>query len=195
MAKFEPLTKPVNFGQDSWPMLGTKTLRLDLTPSTEKIFGQFKKDCRYALRKAQNIKTQVQINDFDNFYSIWKKAASIKHLWTPSKKDFDSLVSCFGKNCFCVTINNLAGSFILIHDTVAYYYYSGALPQAKKLDLPYLVIWECIQEAKKRGCKTWDFEGIYDSRWPNKSWLGFSHFKKSFGGYEVEFPGSFTKWF
>ncbi len=195
MTKFEPLSESVRFHQDSWPMLGTKTLRIDLTPPTEKIFAQFKKDCRYVLRNVLNKNYKVQSNDFDNFYSIWEKAATKKHLWTPSKKDFDQLINAFGENCFCITVNNLAGSFVLIHDTIAYYYYSGALPEAKKLDLPYLVIWECIKEARKRGCKTWDFEGIYDSRWSNKSWLGFSHFKKSFGGYEVEFPGSFTKWF
>lgn len=47
--------------------------------------------------------------------------------------------------------------------------------------------------AKKRGCKIFDFEGIYDERFPNKSWLGFTHFKKSFGGYEVSYPGTYTK--
>jgi lipid II:glycine glycyltransferase (peptidoglycan interpeptide bridge formation enzyme) len=52
-----------------------------------------------------------------------------------------------------------------------------------------------MQEAKKRKCKLWDFEGIYDERFPNKDWLGFSHFKKSFGGSEILFPGSVTKWF
>jgi peptidoglycan pentaglycine glycine transferase (the first glycine) len=62
------------------------------------------------------------------------------------------------------------------------------------LNLPYFIVWEAMKEAKKRGCKIWDFEGIYDARWPNKSWLGFSHFKKSFGGEEIEFPGSFEKW-
>lgn len=185
----------VGFHQDSWPMLATKTLRVDLTPKTEDIFSQFKKDARSILKKLRTMNYELRTNNFDEFYAIWKKAAKIKSLWIPPKKDFDSMLKCFNDQCFCITINNLAGAFILIHDQVAYYYYSGALPEGKRLDLPYLVIWECIQEAKKRGCKVWDFEGIYDPRWPNKGWLGFSHFKKSFGGYEVEFPGSFTKWF
>ena len=34
-----------------------------------------------------------------------------------------------------------------------------------------------------RGLKIFDFEGIYDQRFPklNKGWIGFSNFKKGFG--------------
>jgi lipid II:glycine glycyltransferase (peptidoglycan interpeptide bridge formation enzyme) len=55
------------------------------------------------------------------------------------------------------------------------------------------MVWYGILWGKKRGAKMFDFEGIYDSRFPNKSWLGFTHFKKSFGGKEVEYPGCFVK--
>jgi len=126
---------------------------------------------------------------------LWKRAAGIKRLWIPPEKDYLSLINVFGGNAFCITIDSLAGAVVLIHQKTAYYYYAAALPEAKKLYLPYLVVWELLKEAKKRGCKIWDWEGIYDERWPNKGWKGFTHFKKSFGGYEIEFPGSFTRWF
>ena len=129
------------------------------------------------------------------FYKIWKKSAKRKSLWIPPVKDYLSLLKSFDKNCFCITIDDQAGAVILVHDSVAYYYYAGATGEGTKQNLPYLIVWKAMQEAKKRKCKIWDFEGIYDERWPNKGWKGFSHFKKSFGGYEVEFPGSFTKWF
>lgn len=198
MVKLEPRTYylvPPRFYLDKWPLLATKTLRIDLTPSLATIKNRFKKDARYSLRKVQNSKgAKVQKNNFGEFYNLWKKAAKIKKLWIPSYKHFDSLIQCFENNCFCITINNLAGAVVLVHDHVAHYYYAAALPEAKRLHLPYTVVWELIKEAKKRGCKTWDWEGIYDPRWPNKGWQGFTHFKKSFGGYEVEFPGSYTRW-
>ncbi len=81
MTKMEPLHTPVNFHRDSWPMLATKTLQLDLTPPLNKIKASFKKDCRYTLRRVQGYKgTEVQRNNFDEFYAIWKKAAGIKKL-------------------------------------------------------------------------------------------------------------------
>lgn len=181
------------FKKDGNPFLCSKTIRIDLT--RKNLLETFKKDARYCIRKARSTLPVVHSNDFEKFYDMWKKANGIKHLWTPSKKDFDSLVNAFGKKCFCVTIGELAGALVLMHDRVAYYYYAGSLPEGKKLELPYLVVWECMQQAKKLGCKMWDFEGIYDPRWPNKDIRGYTHFKKSFGGEEVEFPGSFTKWF
>lgn len=194
MLKYEPLGMP-KFRQDSWPMLATKTLRIDLRPSQQKILESFQKDARYCIRKCKMYNLECKINNFGGFYEMWRKANKIKNLWTPSLKHYMALVESFGDKCFCVTVNNIAGALILMHDNAAYYYYAGSMPEGKKLNLPYLVVWQCMQEAKKRGCKIWDFEGIYDHRFPNKSILGYTHFKKSFGGTELEYPGSFTKWF
>ena len=204
MCKLEPLGSDSGFmirdlrirgyGQDGWPMLGTKTLRISLSGSRSSIYDSFKKDCRYGIRNAQISMNNVQLNKFDDFYKMWRRANRIKKLWTPPKRDYDALVQSFGEKCFCITINNLAGCLVLLHKNTAFYYFSGSLPEGKKLNFPYLAVWEALKEAKKRGCKEWDFEGIYDNRWPNNSWKGFSHFKKSFGGEEVEYCGSFTRW-
>jgi len=197
MTKLEPKTYNLepSFHQDNWPMLATKTLQIDLRPSSERIFAGFKKDARYCLRKIINNQYSIINDDFDGFYKLWKKATGIKRLWIPSNKDYINLIKAFGKDVICLTVDGQAGALILIHDHVAYYYYAAALPIGKKRYLQYHVVWELMKMAKKLGCKVWDFEGIYDPRWPNKGWQGFSHFKKSFGGKEIDFPGSFTKWF
>ncbi len=192
MTKLEPSTwhlAPSTFHQDGWPLLASKTQRVDLDDIRPK------KDARYCLRKVQGSRFKVRENDFGGFYKLWKKAAGIKRLWIPPEKDYRALIKAFGKNVFCVTIDNLAGAVVLVHQKTAYYYYAACLPAGKLLYLPYLVVWECMKEARRRRCKVWDWEGIYDQRWPDKGWRGFTHFKKSFGGYEVEFPGSFTRWF
>lgn len=176
------------------PLLGTKTLRVDLRPRTEEIFNSFKKDCRYILRKVLNTRYSVLKNNFHNFYKIWKESAKRKNLWIPKEKDYHSLIECFGRNVFCITIGGEAGALILICKKTAFYYYAGATGPGTQGNLPYLSVWQAMGEAKKRGCLIWDFEGIYDPRWPNKGWAGFTHFKKSFGGKEFSFPGSFKKW-
>ena len=192
MTKLEPVNfgqVPKGFRQDGWPLLASKTQRIDLDNI------KLKKDARYCLKKALRAQCSVLRNNFDEFYKLWKKAAGIKRLWIPPEKNYWTLINTFGKNAFCITIDNLAGAVVLVHQKIAYYYYAAALPEAKKRLLPYSVVWELMKEARKRGCKVWDWEGIYDERWPNKGWKGFTHFKKSFGGYEVSFPGSFTRWF
>ena len=192
MTKLEPVATgklPPGFRQDNWPLLASKTQRVNLDNIMPK------KDARYCIRKSQASNPKSQLNDFDGFYKLWKRAVGIKRLWIPKEKYYVSLINAFGKNVFCITIDSLAGAVVLVHQKIAYYYYAACLPAGKPLYLPYLVVWECMKEAKKRGCKTWDWEGIYDERWSNKGWRGFTHFKKSFGGYQVEFPGSFTRWF
>jgi len=194
--RYEPTdgNKPVGFGYSSWPLIGTKTLRINLRPSETTIINSFKKDCRYTLRQGFKRNIQFSIDKFDEFYEIWKKEARRKRLWIPSNKEYIDLVNCFGEKVFCVTYKDIAGAVILMHKKTAFYYYSACLPEGKPLQLPYLIVWEAMKVAKKKGCNIWDFEGIYDERWPNIGWKGFSHFKKSFGGKEVPFPGSFQKW-
>ena len=193
-ATSEQSLKSHGYKMSKWPLLGTKTLRVNLKPENEDIFNSLKKDSRYILRKIYNLKHETKINDFDGFYEIWKKSAKRKDLWIPGKKEYQALIDSFGEGCLCLNIDNSAGCLVLIHMNTAFYYYAGSTAEAVKNNLPYLVVWEAIKEAKKRGCTVWDFEGIYDSRFPNKGWMGFSHFKKSFGGQEMEFPGSWEKW-
>lgn len=86
-----------------------------------------------------------------------------------------------------------AGAIFLLADSIAYYWQAFTSKGGRGKLTQYKIVWEGILWAKKMGAKVFDFEGIYDERFPNKSWLGFTHFKKSFGGYEVEYPGAFIK--
>jgi len=83
----------------------------------------------------------------------------------------------------------VAGVLLLFCDKTAYYWQAATTEKGKKLLAPTLIVWEAIKLAKKKGCENFDFEGIYDERFPkNRSWLGFTHFKEGFRGKEIEFP-------
>jgi len=184
----------LKFHPDGSPLLGTRTLLINLQRPEKEIFSGFKKDARYCLRKAEALKPVIRVNEFDRFYEIWKKAAAKKRLWTPPLQDFMGMKESFGKKGFCITLNDTSGCMVLVPYRTAHYYYSGSMPEAKLQNLPYLSVWEAMKKAKKMGALQWDFEGIFDPRWPNSGWKGFTHFKKSFGGEEIVFPGCFTRW-
>ncbi len=189
----------LGFKLDKWPMLPTRTLEVSLIPKEPEILSSFRKDARYSIRRGlAGGDIKYKVNQYEEFYQTWVKGAKIKRLWMPGKKEFIELTQIFGNSCFSLTAHKdnecVAGVFVLMADKRAYYFYSTTLPQGKQINAPYLLVWEAMKEAKKRGCVIWDFEGIYDGRFPNNSWLGFSHFKKSFGGKEVTYLGSFTKW-
>ncbi len=59
----------------------------------------------------------------------------------------------------------------------------------------YLIVWEALKYAKKQGYKVFDFEGIYDPRFPKErgSWKNFTEFKKRFHGNIIEYPNPYIK--
>jgi lipid II:glycine glycyltransferase (peptidoglycan interpeptide bridge formation enzyme) len=194
--------------------LPTKTIHLDLTQSEKELLAQMKKDTRYSIRKTtpQHISIYVvkQRKDLKALHSAWRKSAGWR-LIIPSFKNILALKNSFGQNAIFLTaalttpappvsdlpVNRkqaiIAGAIILIADKTAYYYYAFTSQKGRKFLAQYRLVWEAINRTKKLGCKVFDFEGIYDPRFPIKSWLGFSHFKKSFGGKEVNYPGCFKK--
>lgn len=172
----------------------TKTLQINLIQPEKKILAQMKKDTRYGIRKAESALGGqiIKVKDLEKFHQAWKKSVSWRR-YVPSLKTLKRLKKAFGEKAVFLTANNLASTVILIANDSAYYYYAFTSKEGRKKFAQYLLVWEAIKLAKKRGCKIFDFEGVYDKRFPVKSWKGFSHFKQSFGGKEIEYPGVFTK--
>lgn len=160
-------------------------------------------------------KENIESLNLKVFHQAWKRSVPFSR-YVPSLKALKKLQSAFGnKAIFLIAINTsdggrvlqgntsdsfevdqnniLAGTVILLTDTTAYYYYAFTSKQGRKKLAQYLLVWEAIKIGKRKGCKVFDFEGIYDHRFPIKNWQGFSHFKKSFGGREVDYPGCFVK--
>ena len=184
----------------------TRTLQINLTQSEKRILSQMKKDARYEIRRTKKERLQItKANNLEKFHQAWKKSVSWQR-YVPSLKNLKILKKSFDKNATFLTANTfdydesyhrsrtIAGTVILATNEGAYYYYAFTSKEGRKKLAQYLLVWEAIQLAKKRGCKIFDFEGIYDERFPIKAWKGFSHFKKSFGGKEIKYPGCFTRY-
>ncbi len=192
----EPLIINHQYRPTKSPYAPPKTLQISLTLSEKQILAQMKKDARYSIRKAQENQLQLIKVPPETFHQAWKKF-NYRRLWIPSLKWLQALKDSFGNDFFQLIINDppLAGVILLKHDKIMYYYYAFSSKEGQKLFAPYLLVWEGIKLAKEQGCQIFDFEGIEDPRYKStKSWRGFTHFKKSFGGKEIEYPGSFNKY-
>ena len=180
------------------PFLPTKTIQLDLTESKEDILMQMKKDARYSIKKTENLKPNTE-NNLEEFRRVWKKSVGLKR-YVPSITSLKALKVSFKENSLFLTAGLPrqseagAGAIFLIGNKIAYYWQAFTSKAGRKSLAQYKIVWEGILWAKAHGAKIFDFEGIYDERFPNKRWLGFTHFKKSFGGEEVEYPGAFVKY-
>ncbi|MCJ7805325.1 peptidoglycan bridge formation glycyltransferase FemA/FemB family protein [Patescibacteria group bacterium] len=181
----------IGFRLSKSPYLPTKTLQLDLTQTEKKLLGLLRKDTRRAVRQNENIATGFASPE--DFRNAWKRSVGLKR-YVPPLAHLKALKKSFKKNSlFIMTADGSSGAIFLLADGIAYYWQAFANKEGRKKLYQYKVVWEGILWAKKKGARIFDFEGIYDERFPNKTWLGFTHFKKSFGGYEVEYSGAFVK--
>ena len=185
--------------------LPSKTLQIDLTQSMVKIFNSFKKDARASIKRGETIKVKEYSspNDVKEFRDGWRNCVNFKR-FVPSYNQLINLRKSFPQNhsMFLASHNKLGsiigGAIFTIssHERsnyITYYWQAFTNSEGRTSLSQYALLYQGILWAKEQGCKVFDFEGIYDERSPNKSWLGFSHFKKSFGGYEVIYPGTYVK--
>lgn len=185
--------KKAGFKQTSSPYLPSKTIQLDLTKSMEKIYFGAKKDTRAAIRKTEDIKV-YSIDKIDAFRKSWHEAVRTKR-FVPRAKNLAAIKESFKEDAlFLVTPNGESGAIFIKSNEGTYYWQAFNSEKGRDMLAQYKIVWAGISWAKERGAKVFDFEGIYDERFPLKSWIGFSHFKKSFGGTIVTYPGAFTKY-
>ncbi len=179
--------------------LPSKTIHIDLTKTRKFLLKGMHYKTRYNIKIAQRNKVVIKISkDIELFANFWQFCARKRGLFFSQKKEIVSIHKAFKNDsdvfwAFSKEGIILGGILMIYTKNIAYYMYAASTFEGKSLFAPTLLVWKAINKSKKRGCKIFDFEGIYDERFPLKSWLGFTRFKKSFGGKIIEYPGAFQK--
>lgn len=98
-----------------------------------------------------------------------------------SKTDNVLLLSAFkGKDL-------LAQAFIIFYGKEADYHYGASTSLGRKFPGAYIIQWEAIKEAKKRGIERYNFWGVSPENETQHRFYGVSLFKRGFGGQDVEY--------
>lgn len=121
-------------------------------------------------RKLKNQQQQMQ-QQVDKIKNEQKKAQKIKKLYP------DGL--------------NLAGSLFVIDQDKSWYWFSASSNLYREYRPVYLLLWEYIKIAQKRGDQFFDLLGSPGDLSPNNKNHGLYIFKKGFGGEFCEFIGEF----
>ncbi len=177
-----------------FPYLATKTIVVDLTKSEKELWKNLSENTRRLIQKNKEIKVK-KVKPLV-FLKIWKKYSKI---WTLTEKEIVSLKEKLGKKVtfyLCYKQGKCQSGILLLRTRdMANYYHSFTTSGGRRTGAHFALVWKTFLEAKNEGLKHYDFEGIYDIRWPQKKWIGFTEFKKKFGGKEISFPGCFHRWF
>lgn len=84
----------------------------------------------------------------------------------------------------------LAASLVYDFDGTRFYAHAATSDQERKLAAGTVLLVQMILDAQKNSAKTFDFWGITTSEDKKHPWYGFSQYKRSFGGHEVDYAGT-----
>ncbi len=197
------------------------TWEMSITPPEEELLMKMRKTTRYLIRQAQKnsdieiVKSQ-NIEDLKKFAEIYCATAK-RHKFVPFSPSYlQNQFSSFSPDnqilIFLGKYKNeiVSSSIIVFWQNIGFYHHGASLSKYNKVPVSYLLQWEAIKEAKKRGCKKYNFWGIADQKGTSSSqarakikkhpWWGLTLFKMGFGGHRKEYvktqdlPLSMTYW-
>ncbi|OGE70741.1 hypothetical protein A2617_03120 [Candidatus Daviesbacteria bacterium RIFOXYD1_FULL_41_10] len=198
------------FQKSHMSLTHTSTIYIDITKTQEKIFNSFSENARRNIKKAQKNNLQIKTislkkekddSEFRKFYRLLSNLTHLKKFFVPGYSEFYKKMLAFkNKSAVLFAYSNdipVAAVWLGFLDDRAVYMNTGITRGGYDLLANYLLVWESILLAKKNKLPIFDFEGIYDPKFPmwRKSWKNFSEFKKRFHGTAVEYPAPYIKYY
>lgn len=175
------------------------TWKLDITLSEEELLKNMRKTTRYLIRQAEKnpdiaIEKSDRPEDFENYQKLNKEVAVRQNFVPFSEEYIKNEFEVFAKDGGCLWFFGkykgeiAAASLIIFWQGLAFYHQAASLSKFAKFSIPYLLQWEAIREAKKRGCASYDFWGyVNPEKNPRHPWAGPTLFKIGFGGQAFEY--------
>jgi len=169
---------------------------LDITKSEEQLLAEMRKTTRYLIRKAERdnviIEKRTDEKAVDDFWKIYQETAKRENFVPFSKNYIKNEFEAFNKTGSALfffgkieTGPVVAAALIIFTKSTAFYHQGASIHT--KVPVTYLLQWEAIKEAKKRGCQLYNFWGtLLPGRTP-KSWSGLTLFKQGFGGHQIDY--------
>ena len=173
------------------------TSQLDITKSEEEILAGMRKTTRYEIKKAisQGVKITdgADPKDIDKFYELQLRTARRQDFVPFSYKFLYGQFKIFSEANKVLLYNAelknklLAQAIIIFYGKEAVYHYGASTEDGRKYPGAYLIQWEAIKEARKRGMTRYNFWGVSPPHNKNHRFYGISIFKRGFGGEDFEY--------
>ena len=159
--------------------LPIRTIKLDLSLSTEGLLSGMKRKGRYNINLAEKAGVQVKyLTGADNgedlraavleFYSILKETCARDKFSVHPKEYYEKMLSELKGDGLLylakVDGRTIGGIIVAYGKDEAVYYYGASSNESRNLMAPYLLQWRAIRDAKGSGKKMYDFMGVAEPR-------------------------------
>lgn len=170
---------------------------LDIDKPSPQLLKNMRKNTRYYIKKAKKEGVTIEIsNDKSNLATLHQLQTE-----TVQRQGFVPFSLSFFEKLFDSFITNnqvallhahyqeqiISSAMINFYGDTAVYHYAASSSDYLKVPSSYLLLWEAIQEAQKRGCRYFNFWGVVDDDQTSHPWHGLSRFKKGFGGQDYHY--------
>lgn len=205
-ARVRPQLENDNFSRNIFRNLGFKkapmylhaelTSQLEITKSEEELLANMRKTTRHEIIKALSLGIKIEKNGGKNikkFYKLQLETARRQKFVPFSEKflvnQFEIFISDDKATLYTAKYKNivLAQAFIIFYGNEAVYHYGASCAEGKKYPGAYIIQWEAIKEAKKRGMSRYNFWGVAPVESSDHRFKGLSLFKRGFGGEDVNY--------
>jgi len=173
--------------------------RLNITPSEIKLLENMHSKTRYnirlAKRKGVKIRAAEGKDDLKIFYNILQETAKRDNFLIRGYEYFewiwDYMVDNDYARIFLAEYEEqvISATLAMILGDKVWYLYGASSNRYRNVMPNYLIQWEMIQWAKKKGCLIYDFRGVSGDINENNPLYGLYKFKKGFNGKLTEFIG------
>ena len=176
---------------------------VDLTGSEESLLQNMRKTTRYLIRKGIrdgiNVRKIVSSDAVDDFWKLYKETFT-REQFTPFPKSYiKSEFEAFHEDKGAVfffgdipskfaqegTSPTQAASLVLFTNSTGYYHQGASIHT--QYPVAYVLQWYSMLESKRRGCKYYNFYGIYNPGRTPVAWKGLTLFKQGFGGFKIDY--------
>jgi lipid II:glycine glycyltransferase (peptidoglycan interpeptide bridge formation enzyme) len=173
------------------------TSQLDISRSEEALLQQMRKTTRYEIKKAVNLGVEISTSKDERlireFYELQLETAR-RQKFVPFSYQFflEQFKTFFASDKALLYTATFAGkvlaqAFIIFYGHEAAYHYGASTQAGRQYPGAYLIQWEAIKEAKRRGMRRYNFWGVAPEGEKNHRFSGISVFKRGFGGEDVAY--------
>ncbi len=168
---------------------------LDITKSEEQLLLGMRKSHRYLVRKALAMGITIthtkDVSQLDQFIPLYRELHERKR-FTPHRglfEEFETFAQDDSMLLYLATFEKkiISGALIAFVGDMAIYRHGATLFEYRTIPASYVIQWEAIKEAKKRGKKLYNFWGVSPTLSQKHPWYGLTLFKMGFGGQKEEF--------
>ena len=173
---------------------------IDIAKNEEDILSDMKPKTRYNIRLAEKKGVDIRRGSeyLDDFLRLTGAMAKRQGITPHPDEYYRKMLEVIPEDILKLYVARYQGKIIsadlvVFYDGVATYLHGASDDNFRNVMAPHLLKWREIQDAKKAGCKKFDFGGISRSGPTTTKWAGITKFKLGFSvtAEPTEFLGSY----